>query len=50
MSNEMQQRAVFILFYCNVPVYVSDACPIYGHYLMDLAYHVTETHDLYQWL
>jgi hypothetical protein len=25
MSNEVQQKAVFILFYCNIPLHVSDA-------------------------
>jgi hypothetical protein len=59
----MEQEAVFILFYCNIPLYVSDifcihqrghaevgSCPINGHLLTDFTYHGTETHGLYQWL
>jgi hypothetical protein len=34
MSNEMQQQAVFILLYCNIPLHVSDAfCIHHQEYL-----------------
>jgi hypothetical protein len=68
----MQQQAVCISFYCNIPLHVSgcllhpssgvpktvvrrchvevDSCPFNGQDLTDFMYHVTETHDLYQWL